>query len=47
MLLWLASALAIAWVIAFAAYHVTFAAIHVLLAAAILAAIVYFVAGDD
>jgi len=47
MLLWLAIILAIGWVIAFAAYHVTFAAIHLVLAAAVLAAIVYFVAGDD
>jgi hypothetical protein len=47
MLLWLAILLAIAWVIAFAGYHVTFAAIHVVLAAAVLAAIVYFAAGDE
>jgi hypothetical protein len=47
MLLWLAILLAIGWVIAFAVYHVTFAAIHVVLAAAVVAAIVYFAGGDE
>ena len=47
MLLWLAILLAIAWVMAFAVYHVTFAAVHLALAAAVLAAIVYFASGDD
>ena len=47
MLLWLAILLAIGWVIAFAAYHVTFAAVHLALAAAVLAAIVYFASGDE
>ena len=47
MLLWLAILLAIGWVVAFAVYHVTFAAVHLVLAAAVLAAIVYFAAGDE
>ena len=47
MLLWLAIVLAIAWVAAFAVYHVTFAAVHVVLAAAVLAAIVYFAGSDE
>jgi hypothetical protein len=47
MLLWLAVALAVAWILGFGVYHVTSLAIHILLILAIVSIIIHFIRGTS